>query len=182
MSIPPGHYPIDPRNGQLTLRTFREGMAAMVGHDLVIEVTQWRGTVTVPDGAGSTPQIAVELDMGSLEVREGLRGVVPLTDKDRVEIKGIIAETLKTKAIPKASFKSTNVQVEGDHAGVDGEFTLAGRTHPLHMTAQAGGDHTVTVTGTVQQTSWGITPYKAFLGALKVKDTVEVEATVRLPS
>jgi polyisoprenoid-binding protein YceI len=182
MPIPPGQYPIDPRNGNLTLRTFREGMASIVGHDLVIEVTQWRGTVTVPDGAGGAPHVAVELDMGSLEVREGLHGVVPLTDKDRQEIKGIIADTLKTNANPKASFKSTKVQAQGERARVDGEFTLAGRTHPLQMTAQAGGDHTVTVTATVQQTSWGIAPYKAFLGALKVRDAVEIEAKVRLPS
>src|SRR5262245_11403606 len=181
MSIPPGHYPIEPRNGQLMLKTFREGMASVVGHDLVIEVTQWRGTVTVPEDAG-TPHVDVELDMSSIEVRDGLHGVVPLTDKDRQEIKGIIADTLKTKANPKAFFKSTQVQVEGDHAGVDGAFTLVGRTHPLRITAQAGGDHTITVTGAVQQTAWGITPYKAFLGALKVRDTVEVEARLRLPS
>jgi hypothetical protein len=35
-------------------------------------------------------------------------------------------------------------------------------------------------TGTVQQTRWGVTPYKGFMGALKVRDDVDVEVTVPL--
>jgi hypothetical protein len=32
----------------------------------------------------------------------------------------------------------------------------------------------------VQQSLWGIRPYRGFMGALKVRDTVEVEGTVTL--
>jgi len=178
--IPPGEYKIDSHNGRLILRTFREGMAALIGHDLVIDVTRWQGTVTIPDGSGGQPRLALTIDMGSFEVREGLHGVKPLTDSDRQEIKGSIAETLKTHDHKQASFESRTVRVDGDQATVDGAFTLAGTTQPLRMTVQANGDRTVTGKATVQQTLWGIKPYKAFLGALKVRDTVEVEATVKL--
>ncbi|HEX6737510.1 MAG TPA: YceI family protein [Vicinamibacteria bacterium] len=176
--IPPGEYKIDSRNGHLTLRTFREGMASIVGHDLVIDVTRWQGTVTVP--AGGQPQLAVNIDMGSFEIREGLHGVKPLTDGDRDDIKGSIAETLKTQQHKQASFQSRAVKVQGDEATVEGDFTLAGSTQPLSITVHANGDRTVTGKAVVQQTLWGIKPYKAFLGALKVRDTVEVEATITL--
>ena len=178
--VSPGNYKIGPANGRLTLCTFREGMAAVVGHDLVIDITRWQGTVSVPQEPGGRPQLDVEIDMGSFEVREGLRGVKPLTDGDRQEIKGQIAETLRTSNYKRASFESRTVRIQGDGATVDGQFTLVGGTHPLRITVQAKDDRTFTGKAVVQQTAWGIKPYKAFLGALKVRDTVEIEATVTL--
>jgi polyisoprenoid-binding protein YceI len=178
--LPPGPHTIDSSKGQLILRTFREGMAAVIGHDLIIDITRWQGTVTVPD-AGGAPRLALEIDMSSFEVREGLHGVKPLTDGDREEIKGNIAETLQTHHHQKASFVSRAVQVDGNRATVDGEFTLAGTSQPLRLTVEASGDRTFTGKAVIQQTLWGIKPYKAFLGALKVRDTVEIEATVTVP-
>ncbi len=149
-----GTYQIGPHNGRLLIRTFREGVASMVGHDLVIEATSWRGTVTVPEGG--QPHIAVEVDVRSLEIREGLRGANPLV-----------------------SYVSNSVQVMGSSATADGQFTLLGITQPLRLALQVQ-DGVVTATTTVQQSLWGIKPFKAFMGALKVRDDVEVEATVRL--
>ena len=40
---------------------------------------------------------------------------------------------------------------------------------------------TRTVTTTVVQSSFGVKPYSAMLGALRVRDAVEVRAEVRLP-
>ena len=177
--IPPGEYTIDSRNGHLTVRTFREGMAAMVGHDLVIDVTRWQGKVTIPEPGGQ-PRLAVTIDTGSFEVREGLHGVKPLSDGDREEIKGNIAETLKTVQHKQATFQSRAVRQNGEQATVEGDFSLAGSTQPLQIEVHANGDRTVTGKAVVQQTLWGIKPYKAFLGALKVRDTVEIEATVKL--
>jgi hypothetical protein len=33
----------------------------------------------------------------------------------------------------------------------------------------------------VTQSEWGIKPYRAFMGALKVRDTVEIVLDARLP-
>jgi polyisoprenoid-binding protein YceI len=178
MMIPPGEYRIGPSNGRLLLRTFREGMASKVGHDLVIEVTRWQGIVAVP-GNGGMPHVAVEADMRSLEVLEGNGGVKPLTDKDRQEIKRNIADTLMTAQHPQAYFESTSIQVNGDSAVIDGRFTMVGSAQPLRLMVRNGGGAAI-ATGTVQQTQWGITPYKGFMGALKVRDNVDLEVTVPL--
>jgi hypothetical protein len=37
-------------------------------------------------------------------------------------------------------------------------------------------------TGTVRQTDFGVKPYSGFLGALRVRDAVDVEAEVSLPA
>ena len=34
----------------------------------------------------------------------------------------------------------------------------------------------------VQQTKWGIKPFKAFMGALKVRDTVDIEIEASAPA
>jgi len=179
MMIPPGEYRIGSPYGRLVLRTFREGVASKVGHDLVIEVTRWRGMIAVP-ADGSMPRVAVEADMGSLEVREGVGGVKPLSDGDRDEIKKTMAETLRTAEHPRAIFQSTSIAVNGGAAMIEGSFTLAGASQPLRLMVQANGDNTITVSADVQQTRWGVKPYKGFMGALKVRDNVELEATVPL--
>jgi len=179
MMLSPGEYRIGPPNGRLVLRTFREGVASKVGHDLVIEVTRWQGMVALP-ADGSMPRVAVEADMGSLEIREGVGGVKPLSDKDRDEIKKTADELLRTAEHPRAIFQSTSVAVNGGTATIDGSFTLAGASQPLRLMVQANGDQMVTASGEVQQTRWGIKPYKGFMGALKVRDNVEVELTVAL--
>ena len=34
---------VGPADGSLVVKTYREGVAAKVGHDLVIDVTEWAG-------------------------------------------------------------------------------------------------------------------------------------------
>ena len=46
----------------------------------------------------------------------------------------------------------------------------------------AGGDGSVSGTVSVTQSEWGIKPYRGLMGALKVRDDVEVVIAVRLPS
>jgi hypothetical protein len=36
---------VGPADATLTVKTFREGVAAMAGHDLVIEVTRWSARI-----------------------------------------------------------------------------------------------------------------------------------------
>ncbi len=172
-----GTYQIGPQNGRLLIRTFREGVASMVGHDLVIEATNWRGAVTIPESG--QPHIAVEVDVRSLTVREGLHGAKPLTDKDVRDIQETMAELLGAEYHPLVSYVSNSVQISGASATADGQFTLLGITQPLRLAIQAR-DGMVVATATVQQSLWGIKPFRAFMGALKVRDDIEIEAAVRL--
>src|SRR5919199_2863223 len=91
MALPAATHHLGPHNASLQVRTFREGVAAMAGHDLIIDGSRWDATVEVAEEpAGWT--VELNADPRSLEVREGLRGVKPLTDKDRLEIRKNIDE------------------------------------------------------------------------------------------
>jgi polyisoprenoid-binding protein YceI len=173
MALPTGTHSLGPENASLQVRTYREGVAAKAGHDLIIDVTRWDATVEVADEpAGWT--IGLNADPRSLEIREGLRGVKPLTDKDRVEIRRNIDE--KILGSHPIEFRSRGVRL-GDDGGlltVEGELSMAGSTRPV--TAQLSVDDDGGISGTipVTQSEWGIKPYRGLMGALKVRDEIEV--------
>ena len=179
MAVPAGTHSLGPGNASLRVRTYREGVAAKAGHDLIIDVTRWDATVAVADEpAGWT--IEVNADPRSLEIREGLRGVKPLTDKDRVEIRKNIDE--KILGGTPIRFRASGVRPSGDGASltVDGELSMAGSTQPLTATLRVDDDGAVTGTIPVTQSRWGIKPYRGLMGALKVRDEIEVEIAANL--
>ena len=174
VALAAGIHRLGQDNASLLVKTYREGLAAKVGHDLVIEVTRWEATVEL---AASTVELSA--DARSLEVREGLRGVKPLTDRERSEIrKTIDQKVLKGQPI---AFRSTEVRL-GDGDGtllVGGELTIAGTTRPVTARLDVGADGRVSGTIPLTQSDWGIKPYRGLMGALKVRDEVEVVIDTR---
>ncbi len=180
MAAQPGSHRLGPRCGRLTVRTFRDGLAAQAGHDLIIEIPDWSGELVIaPDG--SPASLFVRAALPSLIVREGTGGLKPLTDRDRREIASTALKTLSAGQNPDATFTATEFEPDGSGGGqVAGTLTLAGRSQPVRLTVAATGQDRYRVTGSVVQTRHGIKPYSGFLGALRVRDAVDVEAEVDL--
>jgi polyisoprenoid-binding protein YceI len=174
-----GTHRVGAENGTLQVRTYREGLAQKVGHDLIIDVGQWEAAAEVrADGTLSAVQL--DADPHSLQVREGLRGVKPLTDKDRADIRKTIDE--KILGGRPIAFRSTAVEAGAGGATVRGELKLAGTMRSASFELHAGADGRVRGTLPVTQSEWGIKPYRGMMGALKVRDTIEVILDVPLPS
>ena len=160
-----------PENARLTVRTGRSGAAAKAGHDLLIEVTEWSGTLD-PDG---DPAVTLSADPRSLRVIEGTGGMQALDDEDRAGIEQTIDdEVLKGGAI---EFRST--RFDGLPGPVEGELELAGARRPIGIELARGEDGGVTGTAIVTQSDWGMKPYSALFGTLKVADEVEVRVETR---
>ena len=175
MDITDGSYPVGPRSGRLLIKTARTGLGAKAGHDLTLEVTRWRGTVTVnaADPAGSA--VALEIEVDSIEVREGAGGVKPLTDSDRAEIgKTMREKILQTRRYPTIAFQSTQAGGKPEDFWVRGDLTITGVTQPATVHGSLA-DGRARGSATVTQSQWGIKPYTAFFGALKLRDEVVLE-------
>jgi polyisoprenoid-binding protein YceI len=171
-------FHLGPDNASLQVKTYREGLGAKVGHDLVIDVTRWEATVDLADDPAAS-SIRLTADPHSLEVREGLGGVKPLTDKDRGEIR----KTIDAKVLGGSPIAFTSRSVHGGDGipmVVEGDLTLAGQQRPLTAHLAMTGDGHVTGTIPVTQTAYGIKPYRGLMGALKVRDDVEVVIDARL--
>lgn len=172
MALPAGTHTLGPDNAVLRVRTGREGKAAKAGHDLVIEVTSWEGRLSVGSSSGDV-SLELDADASSLRVREGSGGVQALGDEDKDEIrKSIDDEVLKGDAI---EFRSTSVETSDDRMSVRGDLSMVGASHPVEFELAVGEDGSLSGQATLTQSDWGIKPYSALFGALKVSDEVKVE-------
>jgi polyisoprenoid-binding protein YceI len=179
MALKPGKHELGPDNASLVVKTYREGLAAKAGHDLIIEVRQWNATLVLGEDV-SQSSLSLHADPRSLYPREGVRGIKPLTDKDRDEIvKNIDGKVLGGDPI---DFRSNAVRDAGGGLSVSGELTVHGQSRPASFELGVGGDGHVTGTATLVQSEWGIKPYRGLMGALKVRDSLEVVFDGTLPA
>jgi polyisoprenoid-binding protein YceI len=171
MPIEPGTYEFGPESGTLTVRTKKGGAAAKAGHDLEMQVTRWSARLELSD----EPSASLTADSNSFEVIEGTGGVQPLGADEKAAIPQTIdQEVLKGTPI---EFQSTRVAVDrgGHSVEVEGELELMGQRHPVRFMLNVGFDGRLSGATRVKQTEWGIEPYTALFGTLKVADDVEVE-------
>jgi polyisoprenoid-binding protein YceI len=175
MAIHSGRHQFGAESGRITLRTFRDGLAAQAGHDLTIDAMRWSAELVVGED-GSPESLKATVDMGALVVRSGSGGLKPLTDRDKREIAVTARKVLVADRFPEATFVATTFQADPDGSSgtISGTLTLAGKSGPLDLRVSAAAG-VYRATATVRQTDFGIKPYTGFLGALKVRDTVEVE-------
>jgi polyisoprenoid-binding protein YceI len=172
VSIQAGTHRLGPGNATLSVHTERGGAAAKAGHDLLIHVTAWEAELTVgEDHAVSSVELSA--DPGSLRVIEGRGGMQALGDDDVANIHQTLDD--EVLLLRDISFRSTRVETEGDKVHVEGDLTLAGETGPVAFDLTAGEDGTLTGSAVVTQSAFGMKPYSALFGALKVKDEVRVE-------
>lgn len=159
-----------PDNARLTIRTGRTGGAAKAGHDLLIEAGSWQATLD----RESQPALTLTVDSGSLRVIDGTGGLKSLSENDKADIKKTIdKDVLKGTPI---EFRSTEVQdAPGGGLSVQGELSLHGRQAPVTFDLAVGDDGRIIGSATVRQTAFGMKPYSALFGALKVADDVQVE-------
>jgi polyisoprenoid-binding protein YceI len=174
-----GRHSVGRDDGTLQIRTYREGIAQKVGHDLIIDVGRWEAAAEVRED-GTLSAVQLDADPRSLQVRDGLRGVKPLTDKNRGDIRKAIDERILGGR--PIVFRSTGVKPGNGALIVRGELELAGTRRPASFELTAAADGRVRGTLAVTQSEWGIKPYRGMMGALKVRDTIEVILDVPLPS
>jgi len=150
------------------------GAAAKAGHDLLLHVTSWEATLEVGDGS-SASSLVFDADSSSLRVLQGTGGMQPLSDDDKANIEETIdAEVLLRTEL---AFRSTTVEArpDGSTLEVAGELTLVGVTHPVGFEITAGADGALAAKIVLTQSDFGMKPYSALFGALKVADEVEIE-------
>jgi polyisoprenoid-binding protein YceI len=178
VSLQAGSYRLGPEDGTLSIRTGRTGAAAKAGHDLVIEVTAWEGTLRIGEDPAEA-SVELEADATSLHVREGTGGMQSLGEDDKANIRTTIHDdVLKGRTI---AFRSTAVTGAGNRLEVQGELTLAETTRPLAFDLAVGDEGRLVGAAVVKQTDWGMKPYSTLFGALKVADEVRVEIDAVVP-
>lgn len=149
-----------------TVYTFREGLLASVGHDLRLLVT--RLTIEVTDDDAIHGRFAAD----SLRVD----GQVSAGDRRTIE-KQAAHDVLDARRFPEIVFRSTRVTKQEASAQVEGELTLHGVTRPLAFEAHSDGKDWIAEIA-LDQRAFGIKPFSAMLGTLRVRPDVRVRVTL----
>lgn len=157
--------------------TFKHGLLSGVAHDLELALDRFRIDWTLE-------HVSATFDTSSLRVLHAVASGRPAPDalsaRDRLKIERTIAdEVLHTSKHPEARFESSAVSADGDDFVVRGTLALAGGRQEL--VARVHREPAAYITElTFDQRSFGIVPYSAMLGALKLEP--EVRVRVRVPA
>jgi polyisoprenoid-binding protein YceI len=172
---------IDGPDVQVRVFTFKEGLFSAIAHDLEIEAT--RASLEWPDDASL---LRAEIDTRSLlvlhAVVDGRPAPNALSDRDKRKIeKTIVEDVLHAARHPSIRFEGrlTWPDRQPTVPTIEGTLDLHGRSQSVAVMVAERGDAFV-ATATLHQPDFGIAPYSAMLGTLKLKADVRVEVRVPL--
>jgi polyisoprenoid-binding protein YceI len=170
-------YTIVPSESSFRIFVGKTGLFSALAHDHDIGVKSFSGRVVVPESGAGAGSLEMEVDATSLEVLD-----TKPSEADKKKIfDSMHNEVLESAKHPKITFKSvsvSDVKQTGNDAYsfiVNGDLTLKGVTKRIAVPVTA----TVTIqqlraTGkyTLKQSDYGIKPYSAAGGTIKVKDEI----------
>ena len=99
-----------------------------------------------------------------------------LSPRDLAKIESNIASDVLRSRFD-VRFESSSVAPEGDGFEIRGALTLNARTNEVTAHVRREGDRWITEVA-LDQPRWGITPYSAMMGTLKIKPEIRVRISV----
>ncbi len=167
----------DPNSAECSVYTFKEGLLSAAAHDLKIKVSRF--TLKVDASAVEGRWDARSLVVAAV-MRDGheAHGVLGQRDMDKIA-KTIRDDVLSSDRYPEIVFRSDGVSVNdaGDRATIKGTLTLAGRSKVLTVEARREDARWVCEV-VLHQPDFGVKPYSAMLGTLKIKPDVKVRVSL----
>jgi len=169
----------DASTAECLVFTKRAGLLAGVGHDLKLRVERFEVAIQ-PDG------IRGRFDPASFRVVcasvGGQDAPGALSERDRREIEATIArEVLDARRHPWIEFRADLPARAGPaEARLEGVLAIRGRERPQNVNVRREGDRAVAL-ASIHQPDFGIRPYTAMLGVLRVRPDVGVRLTAPWP-
>src|SRR5262245_29672183 len=159
-------FKIDPSRSSLVVQIFRDGVAAKLGHDHVVQATTFSGSVSYDPAAPALSSVAAEVQTAALKVddagtrrRFGLEGQPSASDVAEIE-KSMKAEgQLDVSRFPTITFASTTITSDTpERYRVTGQLTIRGVTRDVQFPATAAMEGNIlraTATLTFMQSAFG---------------------------
>ena len=169
--------------GTISVLTYKDGLLSRLGHDLRLTLERFEIEIDGDRVAGRFWPDSLQI---AGAVRDGQLSPGELSQKDRRDIQGNIAKVLQTKRHPEVRFDG---RVEQSAAGpsaakrleVSGTLRMVGRQADLTIEVHRD-DGKLSGQLTLTPTRWGIQPFKALLGALRIQDRVDLEFELADPT
>lgn len=160
----------DASNAECRIFTFKTGLLSAIAHDLEIDVERFEIEVA-EDGS-----IEASFDATSLRVLDAVvdgrpsPGTISAKDKKKIEA-NIVGDVLHPKKHPRVRFVSTEV----GESKVRGRLELHGRSEEITLVRTGEDEAEVTL----HQPDFGIEPFSAMLGTLRIKPDIRIRLRLR---
>ena len=170
----------DASNAECHVYTYKEGVLSAIAHDLKIRVSAFR--IEVADGEGG---IQGEFDAASLSVVCAMNGTreahssLSESDKRKIE-RNIRKDVLNISRFPFIRFRATEVREAVTGPIVSGELELRGRRRSVEAFG-VEQDGRLVFSVSLNQPDFGIQPYRAMMGTLRIQPRVKVHLSVPKP-
>lgn len=154
--------------------TFKEGLLSRVAHDLRLHVERFTIARAGDEIVGRFAADSLVVD-GSMHEGRLDPGGLSARDKGKI-VETMRKEILQTRSHPQIEYRG-RVELDGERVRVDGKLKLVGVERPLLVVGAREGDR-VRASVTLRPSEFGIAPYKALAGAIRLQDRVRVEIDV----
>ncbi|HEX6242855.1 MAG TPA: YceI family protein [Polyangiales bacterium] len=149
--------------------TFKEGLLSKLAHDLRFTLTRFSISVRGSEITGRFTLASLRVDgvmrAGKLERNE-------LSPNDRERIQETMQDVLRVRDQAEARLSARLVNAAPPFL-IDGQLTLGGETRPIQTRLELDSDRLLGAI-TLVPSQWGIKPYRALGGTLKLQDRVRI--------
>ena len=173
-------YSIDSAKSKIEIQVAKDGFFKAFGHDHLVSATKFSGGAQLAAAKMEDSSVSFTADAGSLHVIDPGE-----SEKDRSEVQATMLgeQVLDVARYPQIQFSSSAVKLVSSSKNtfdlqVSGPLTLHGTqkpvTLPVHLQISDDGSLTCDTEISLLQSDFGIAPYKAAGGAVKVKDKLKL--------
>lgn len=166
-----GRYVLEAARSKVRVYSYKAGILAKLAHDLVMEAQDISGEILLEGGRG---ELTMDIGADSLKV---------ISDNISADDKLEVAANIRKKVLKTARYPTITVASSATFAVGRSQqrvaLTLASkRGHEsvsVEVTEEEPDTLRVRARFPIQQTHYGIKPFTAMLGALKIKDEIDLE-------
>jgi polyisoprenoid-binding protein YceI len=178
-------YRIRPEESLLLIHVGSDGKAANLGHEHAVASIDLQGFVELAaDPAASRAEVVMPL-MNLLvdepQYRDLLELEKPISSDDVAATYSNMRKVLEAEQFPWVKVEATFASAESDSPDLDVSITMHGVSLAYRVPVQfTSNDNRVVVSGrlTLKQSDFGLTPFSAVGGLLKVADELQVRFVV----
>jgi polyisoprenoid-binding protein YceI len=165
-------------HAEIHVYTFKAGLLARLAHDLRLRVQ--RHELHVEAGKVRGHCDASSLTVEGVMTERGLDST-GLSERDKRQISETVrSEILRSDTHPRIELEAdVSADATSSTLEVRGQLSVRGRARPVQLQLQQRGDQ---LQGAFELTpsEFGIAPYKALAGAIKLQDRVRVHVEIAL--
>ena len=156
--------------GRVDLYTFKEGLLSRVAHDLKLSLGRFE--LTSADGG-----LTFVGWPDSIEVTGVMRGGRVYPDQLSGRDKNTIRSHIQRDILRTGQFETVEFTGQLGATGVTGDLKMLGQSRAIRCGWKTDGDqHHCRIE--LKPSRWGIKPFKALMGAIRLQDRVVIELAV----